>query len=299
MKACTRMKTANLSMLTLMVCHALCGDNQIRWQESIYHHQSTMNKKTHELLIAQYTTYAQGAAPKIAEPAIKNIPIIESEEPLVDVNTMNDPRIAMLPAPDHAFASPDCHSGFAASSKIRRTVFVKLQEMIKQLDLLAPYFGYKPGQIDIRVFEGLRDLQTQDMLFNNKAQEIHAANPTMTEEEVFSETSKWVSPVRNNIPVHSTGGAVDIRLWDNHAQQFMDMGPFGVIWGKNTIAPTFSEDLTDVQRNNRLYQIVAATQAGLINYLYEYWHFSSGDRYASFWQEHNTENRKALYGPIK
>jgi zinc D-Ala-D-Ala dipeptidase len=105
--------------------------------------------------------------------------------------------------------------------------------------------------------------------------------------------------VRNNIPVHSTGAAVDIRLWDNHHKQFVDLGPFGVIWGKNTTAPTFSEDISDAQKNNRLYALVAATQAGLINYVYEYWHFSSGDRYASFWQEPDPTQRKAMYNTIQ
>ncbi len=268
------------------------------WLESITNRKEIMDKATHELLGAQCASFAQEAAPKIVDLAIKNIPIIESYEPLVDVKEMHDARITMLPAPNHTFASPYCHSGFEAASKIRHTLFLKLQEMVKQLDLFAPQFGYQKGQVDIKVFEGLRDIKTQQTLFDNKTKEIHAANPAMSEEEVFSEACKWVSPVRNNIPVHSTGGAVDIRLWDNKAQKFIDMGPFGVIWGKNTIAPTFSEDITDMQRNNRLYQMIAATQAGLINYLYEYWHFSCGDRYASYWQEPQVEKRRACYGSV-
>lgn len=48
------------------------------------------------------------------------------------------------------------------------------------------------------------------------------------------------------------------------------MGPFGVIWGSNPSAPTFSEAITDVQKNNRLYFLVAGAHAGLINYSYEY-----------------------------
>lgn len=37
----------------------------------------------------------------------------------------------------------------------------------------------------------------------------------ISREEAESEASKWVSPYKNNVPVHSTGAAIDIRLWDN------------------------------------------------------------------------------------
>lgn len=102
--------------------------------------------------------------------------------------------------------------------------------------------------------------------------------------------------MHNNIPVHSTGAAIDIRLWDTKNEQFVDMGSFGVIWGVNASAPTFSEDLTDEQKSNRLFALIAATQAGLVNYSYEYWHFSYGDRYASFWKKKSY--KKAMYGPV-
>ncbi len=181
---------------------------------------------------------------------------------------------------------------------MRQTMFEKLEKMVLILDKLAKNFGYEPEQIVIKVFEGLRDLTTQEMLFNNKDAEIRTANLGMSEAEVLSETAKWVSPVINNVPVHSTGGAVDIRLWDAKNHQFLDMSPFGVIWGKNTQAPTYSDTLTPVEQNNRLFMLLAATEAGLINYPFEYWHYSSGDRYASFWLEKDSSLRKAIYGSI-
>ncbi|MFI5332972.1 MAG: M15 family metallopeptidase [Candidatus Babeliales bacterium] len=269
------------------------------WKEHLESKKSVINESAYRLLTAQHELHVKNDAPKIVDPRVKTIPIIESNEPLVDVNASNHARISMLPNPTHPFASADCNSGFTASSKIRRSVFVKLQGLVNQLDTLAPHFGYQAGQIHIKVFEGLRDLKTQEMLFTNKAHEIQQANPSMSEEEAFAETCKWVSPVRNNIPVHSTGAAVDIRLWDIKNNQFIDMGPFGVIWGKNTTAPTFSADLTEEQINNRLLLLAAAAQAGLVNYTYEWWHFSHGDRYASFWQEADASKRSAIYDAVK
>ncbi|MCC2647124.1 MAG: putative peptidase vanX D-ala-D-ala dipeptidase [Rickettsiaceae bacterium] len=121
----------------------------------------------------------------------------------------------------------------------------------------------------------------------------------LTLEAAQKEASKWVSPTKDNIPVHSTGAAVNIRLYDEVNKAFIDMGTFGVIWGINDSVPTFSLEITNAQITNRLLLLVAATKAGLINYPYEYWHFSSGDRYAVYWTEPNSSNRNAIYGSIE
>jgi D-alanyl-D-alanine dipeptidase len=251
-----------------------------------------------ELIAAQHSAYSEQRAPKIADPVIKAIPIEECGEALVDVTRAGDPRITMMPSPQTPFASPECNSGYAAAPMIRETVFTKLQTMLTWLDALAPAYGFSPGTIDIKVFEGLRSLKTQAMLFDSKVEEVRQANPTMTEEEIINETSKWLSPTKNNTPVHSTGGAVDIRLWNTQTQAFVDMGMFGVIWGRNDAAPTYSEDATSEQKRNRLYLLTAAMSAGLVNYPFEWWHFSTGDRYASYWLESADSKRNAVYGGI-
>ena len=270
----------------------------IDWQILIDTHKQIMTEATYSLLAAQQAAYNNNRALKIVDPQVTRIPIIESHEELVDVRHVNDARITLLPDPEKPFASPDCNSGFAAASKIRKKLFDGLRSMVRELDTFAEHFGYEQGQIQVKIFEGLRDVPTQTMLFDNKAGEIQAANPAMSTDEVFAETCKWVSPVRNNVPVHSTGAAVDIRLWDTKNNCFVDLGPFGVIWSKNTTAATFSQDISDTQKNNRLYLLIAATNAGLVNYSYEYWHYSCGDRYASYWQESDATKRCAVYGAI-
>ncbi|MCE5293674.1 MAG: D-alanyl-D-alanine carboxypeptidase family protein [Chlamydiales bacterium] len=244
----------------------------------------------HPIIAKQYA--CKDAMPTIVDERIKSITIVECHEALVDVYEQKNRRIEMLPSPVKPFGSPDCNSGLPSASKMRKKVFECLEFMLVQLDELAPSFGYTKGTVSIKVFEGLRDLETQKTLFNNKLQEIQAANPDLSVEEAEKETCKWISPVTNNIPVHSTGAAVDIRLWDMAKDAFLDMGPFGAIWGKNDTAPTFSEALTTEQKNNRHYMLLAAAKADLTNYPYEFWHFSHGDRYAAFWK-HDTH---AKYG---
>lgn len=281
--------------LVIMYTPLLVGKN---WVEHLESRKNDIQAEAFDIIATQQTAYQNNNAPKIADTIIKNIPITESNEPCVDLWDTKNNRITMLPNPPVAFFSPDSNSGLPAASKVRATVFEKLQFMVQELDNLAVSFGYVPGRVDIKVFEGLRDLATQEKLFNYKSLEIQKEYPEWTQEQIFTETCKWVSPVVNNVPVHSTGAAIDIRLWDNKNQEFLDMGMFGVIWGSNTSAPTFSENLTDLQKNNRLFLLAAATQAGLVNYAYEFWHFSYGDRYAHYWLVKEAQQRMACYGAV-
>ncbi len=257
-----------------------------------------------EIIKRQQAAFARGEAPAIAHPDVRSIPIVENHESLVDVREIHNPRITMMPDPATPFESDACNSGLPSASKVRKTVYASVAAMIPNLDTLSPHFGYEPAEVSIKVFEGLRDLKTQEMLFNNKKAEIMAANMGMTDEQADAETSKWVSPVKNNVPVHSTGAAIDFRLWNEKKKEYLDLGKFGVIWGANPSVPTYSEDISDTQKRNRLYLQMAAALAGLTNYHNEYWHFSPSkpgaqDRYAAFWHEANADKRVAHYGSIE
>ncbi|OGN63016.1 MAG: hypothetical protein A3G30_02990 [Chlamydiae bacterium RIFCSPLOWO2_12_FULL_49_12] len=269
----------------------------INWNEILESHVELLSDKS--IVIRQYEAVSKSEAPAIVDSRIKEIPICESYEELIDLRLLNVERISMMPQPKSPFEGPVFNSGLPNASKMRASVFLKLQGMIDQLDKLAIGFGYEPGQVDILVFEGLRDLGTQKMLFDKKLEEILLLNPDMSFEMAEKETAKWVSPVKNNTPVHSTGAAVDIRLWDSKNNRFLDLGPFGVIWGDSQLAPTFSERITDAQKNNRLYCLLAAERADLTNYVYEWWHFSFGDRYDVYWKDQNGQEKVALYSSVQ
>lgn len=269
----------------------------MNWNEVTESYHELFSDKS--VVVRQYEAFSKSEAPAIVDLRIKEIPICENHEELIDLRLMNVERISMMPQPNSPFEGPNFNSGLPNASKMRASVFLKLQGMIDQLDKLAIGFGYKPGQVDILVFEGLRDLGTQKMLFDKKLEEILLLNPDMSFEMAEKETAKWVSPVKNNTPVHSTGAAVDVRLWDNKNNCFLDLGPFGVIWGHAQVAPTFSEGITDTQKNNRLYCLIAAERAGLTNYVYEWWHFSFGDRYDVYWKDQNGQEKIALYGSVQ
>lgn len=271
-----------------------------QWKDLLEQHRELMEPDIYQLLNKQYQTYSSGRAPVIADQRIKQIPIIECGEKLVDLRLVKYPRIAAMEESefDKAHERPeDVDPRAPTHAMVRESVFKALVRMIDELDRLAPAFGYEAGDLEIRLFEGLRDCATQKELFDTKMAAIWAANPSMSEEEAYAETSKWVSPYINNVPTHSTGGAVDIHLWSNKAQAFCNMGRFNV---GGSLAPTFTLDerLLPHQQMNRLLLVIAATRAGLTNYLYEFWHFSYGDRYAAYWRESNCDLRTALYGSL-
>ncbi len=286
------------------------------WAYTLGRHKDLLTETQYRRMLSLIEMFRGGNLPKIASPEIKAIPIVECGETLVDVEEGLNPRIQMMPNPESHFQSPDCNSGYHCASQMRETLYKKLEDMITQLDGMASRFEYKPGQISIRVFEGLRSLETQKQLFEKKATESRDALlkgerfllPHLSDEEiltsdsfkakVYEETIKWVSPVENNTPVHSTGGAVDIRLFDEEQQMFVDLGKFGAVWGSNPAASTFSEQITYQQKQNRLMLLIAATRADLTNYPFEFWHFSSGDRYAAFSNELDALKRRAIYGGI-
>jgi len=225
------MKTILRSIILWTFCMSIYSgilysmDAQTAWQEILTSKQKILHDTAGQLILEQYKAFVAGTAPTIAMAVIKSIPISENNEPLADVKKMNHSRIKMLP--DHPqgklFTSSDFNAGLPYSSQIRLDLWKRLEKTIEYLDELAAEFGYKPGQIEIRVFEGLRDVATQAKLFADKVNEIKCNKPQMSDNDAEIEAAKWVSPVKNNIPVHSTGAAIDFWLWDNEKQEVVDV----------------------------------------------------------------------------
>ena len=72
-------------------------------------------------------------------------------------------------------------------------------------------------------------------------------------------------------PPHSTGGAIDVRLWDKQGKEI----PMGRWTGG--AARTEFENLPEEQRANRRLLRDAMEAAGFSNYEEEWWHYSYGD----------------------
>lgn len=214
----------------------------------------------------------------ISDVSVKNIPIYGSQEELVDLLEINELRMKPLATFDLKYKN-----SYEGYSKVRLGVYEKL---IVMLNLL-------PKNLGIAYFEGFRPLNKQKEYFDNKLKETLLS--IKDKETAYYETSKLISPFIDNIPTHCTGAAIDITLFhilENGATELIDMGKFDVIFGVNDQQETFSENTSQSQRLNRLILLEAATNAGLINYGYEWWHYSYGDKMWAY----VTGKESAIYG---
>ncbi len=228
----------------------------------------------------------QGCAQKeitlIADPKVIAIPIVENHEPFVDLK--NQIIIAYGRSPE----VPN-NTNY---TKLRKTVYEKL---IQAQALL-------PKGIKLCVCEGYRSLALQRTLFESNVAQIRAFHPDWSDDQVFDEAIKLVSPLTNkdgsqNVPPHSTGAAVDVYLIDEKGEP-LDMGLLVKDWMEDKgglLSQTDSQHLSDEAQRNRDIMSKALSAVGLINYPTEYWHWSYGDRY---WA-HQTGHKQAMYGGVE
>lgn len=226
--------------------------------------------------------FAQMPITLIADPAVIAISIIENNEPLIDLK--NQTIIAYGPSPE----IPNNRDYM----KLRKTVYDKLVQAQALL----------PKGIKLCVYEGYRSLNLQRTLFENNSTQVRASRPDWTEDQVFDETTKLVSPLMNkdgsqNTPPHSTGAAVDVYLIDEKGTP-LDMGLLVKNWMEDKdglLSQTDSQHISREAQHNREMMGKALSSVGLINYPTEYWHWSYGDRY---WA-HQTGQKQAKYGSVE
>lgn len=250
----------------------------------------------------QYEAFIDNNVPSPSDWRLKRIPVAECNEGLSNlfhVDSRVEPRVYMMKNPAYPAEGPKFNSGLPANSLVRNTVASKLLAMVHYLDTLSPHFGYEKGTIDVQVCDALRNEDVQVFLFNLTCQQMSSAYPALTQEEVYEKVALVASPPGAPY-IHPSGAAVDIRLWNKKTKKFLDMGDFGVPWTKDhSTFPTFAKHVTKEQKTNRLFSILAAAKAGLVNYPGEYWHYSYGDCMYAYWKNlHNPEKAIVLYDII-
>jgi zinc D-Ala-D-Ala dipeptidase len=210
---------------------------------------------------------------------VASVPIRECGEPLVDIRSAG----GLLYGPP-----PECPDTAPDYCLLRRAVYRKLLRVQQSL----------PLGLSLRLYEGLRSLKVQAMLFDQEMARVRARHPQLSAEQLHTQAAVLVSPVMHldgssNIPPHSTGGAVDIEIVDANGK-VIDFGMAVKDWV--SVAPAFCAtaypDLSAEAAANRLLLAQAMERAGFANYVNEWWHYSYGDRY---WAS-RTGKACAIYG---
>lgn len=217
----------------------------------------------------------------IADQRVLDIPIYEQGDPLIDLKDQT--LLAYGPSPEIPNNTD--------YTKMRKTVYEKLLRAQQAL----------PKGLKFCIYEAYRSLSLQEKLFTDRYKTEKKNHPDWDHDRLFVECTRLVSPVKNldgsdNIPPHSTGGAVDIYLITDTGE-YVDMGMRPDQWidaEGASLALTDSPHITKQARAHRKIMGDALTAQGFINYPTEYWHWSYGDRYWAY----QTKAKKAIYGAI-
>lgn len=213
--------------------------------------------------------FAETKIISFVDPRVLTIPIKENHEPMINLKEQHVIAFGSSPeVPDNT-----------DYTKMRKFVYTKLVEAQKTL----------PSGLKFCLYEAYRSLQLQEKLFNDRYNKLKMQFPNWSNEKVFTETVKLVSPVKNldgthNIPPHSTGGTIDIYLVDDQGKP-VDMGIEVVNWMNDvdgSLSKTHSEKISEKARQYRAIMSTALERVGFVNYLGEYWHWSYGDRYCAY-----------------
>lgn len=226
--------------------------------------------------------YLHKGYPLIADEKIIDIKVKEINEPLIDLK--NQDIIAFGPPPE----IPD-NTDY---TKMRKSVYEKLVEAQKLL----------PNGLKFCVYEAYRSFSLQEKLFNDCYNKIKAMHPRWSEEKIFVETTRLVSPVINldgyyNILPHHTGAAIAVYLIDSHNEP-VDMGYKVKDWIEDlecVFSSTNSQKISKQARKNRMIMGQALSSVGFVNYPTQYWHWSYGDKYWAYYKR----KKYAIYGNIE
>lgn len=207
--------------------------------------------------------------PVINEKIISSISIRENNEPLIDLKEQQE--LAYGPPPDTPLTQNDY-------TKLRKTVYEKLCLAQKQL----------PDGWKFKIYEGLRSLSVQKILFDEHYNNLRLKNSNKSEEELFKEACLLVAPVSlfkgaTNVPPHSTGGAVDLEVINSNGN-LIDFGMTIKDWYKvdPDICETYSQKISAEAIQNRKTLLDIMNKHDFVNYPREWWHFSYGDRLWAF-----------------
>ena len=192
-----------------------------------------------------------------------NIPIKEDGSPMVVLN----PKVFRI-----EYKKPDMKSLFGDKIYVRKAVADKLlnvQNRIKE----------ERSELQLLIVYGYRTPEVQQAYFSERIKDVEKGYPYLNDNDK-REMAHSMSADPNSAG-HTVGGAVDITLWDNNKNQEVDMGSAIVEFGD--IAYTFYPNISEEQKNNRLYLYRNMLAEGFAPFLGEWWHFSYGDKEWAFY----------------
>ncbi|QEY24554.1 M15 family metallopeptidase [Neisseria animalis] len=218
-------------------------------------------------------------APELNWDDLAAIPISENHVPLKMLEPGNRLRI-------RPFYFENGISGAINNIYLREEALNRLETA---LSLLPEAYG-------IEVLDGWRPVAVQEALRNDFYRKIVSRHPEYSEAEIATVLDQFVANPHNHTmpPPHSTGGSVDLTLFDMQTGQALDMGTaFDEPSRRSHTAALEETDLP--AKNYRRLLVHIMRQAGFSNIPTEWWHFDYGNQNWAFY----TRQPYAVYGMIQ
>ena len=159
---------------------------------------------------------------------------------------------------------------------------------------------YLPKNITFKIWDAYRPLALQEELYYKYKEKIitefNLENLNKNEQDKF--ISNYVSlPIEdeNIMPLHTTGGSIDLTLVHKHTKSELDIGVNFDEFSTLTNSAIFEQKgMNRKIRKNRRILYNAMIKAGFTNLPSEIWHYDYGNRAWAFYKK-----KKTLYGGIK
>ncbi|MCG9546083.1 M15 family metallopeptidase [Vibrio sp. Isolate33] len=188
------------------------------------------------------------------------MPVIENQEPIVPIN----------PKGTKIVLDYEVELGYANQFIARESVVKRLSDASLCL----------PEGIYLSVKETYRPKSFQSFIYNRRLIQLFCSEKhiNLTSQEVHEITAEYIAPP--NVAGHPTGGAVDVSLVDRLGNE-IDLGcqydeDATISQGK---CYSFCGSLEADVIENRRVLFECMEKAGFINYPFEWWHWSYGDKY--------------------
>jgi zinc D-Ala-D-Ala dipeptidase len=176
---------------------------------------------------------------------------------------------------------------------LRVSLLLKLQNIDERL---------RKNGFELYIFDGFRTIELQFALKEfwlykftmlKKLKKINNIRTSNLKDYLFSVESNSDTNIQNNPPPHFTGGAVDLTIRKTINKEHLFMGSIFDDFSeqshtdyferrKETKKLTLSEE--EAMKNRRFFYWIL-NDAGLINYPYEWWHYSFGDQIWAYFKK--------------
>jgi len=198
----------------------------------------------------------------INDKRILSVKVVDNHEKLV--NILDLPRI-YLPS-QIVMEDEERHKKMddTKTPYLRETVKEKLGRAIANL----------PKEYSILLREAYRKYDVQKYWYEKYFNEYKEKYPELSENEIVDKIKMYVSDPDKYSP-HVTGGAIDLALL-NKNREMVDVGQY---IEKKDAAQFDYKGLNKEQRKGRELLKSIMTEQGFVNYPYEWWHYSYGDKY--------------------